>query len=220
MIPIKANRLMPIKNIRGFTLLEIMISLGILSLIFILIYGTFSNVHQGSQHVEKEADRYRIARLGMYYLSNDLSMVYKKISPPGTSGAGNTLVFRGEDGERLSGNNTYPNDTLVFSTVSHRSIGINSPGSDEAVVRYSLQDNVLIQELQLSNGQAVINELGGPVEGLGFRYLEKAGEAWQDHWDADNKSQKPPLAVEIELVLQKENKEAHLFKTWVDIPIR
>lgn len=208
-------------EVHGFTLLEIMISLGILSIIFIVIYGTFNNVYRGSRQTEEDADRYRLTRLGIYYLSNDLSMVYiaPKTESPRPLSSKNSLVFRGENGERLQGNTTYPNDAIEFSTVSHWGIGADAPESEEAVVRYSLLENELIQEARLSNGRTVIHELGGPIEGLSFRYLEKAGGDWVDTWDAEEKKQKPPIAVEIEFILQQENRAARRFKTWVDIPV-
>lgn len=205
----------------GFTLLEIMISLGILSIIFTIIYGTFNNVYQSSEQMEEDAELYRLTRLGIYYLSNDLTMVYITPRIAGSSSATNTaeFIFRGEDSERLEGNTTFPNDTLEFSTVSHSIIGNNTPESDRAIIRYSLQDQFLIQEARLSNGRIVVNELGGPIEGLSFRYFDKRTNSWLDTWDADTKNNRPPTAVEIEFIMQKEGRDARRFKTWVDIPM-
>lgn len=204
----------------GFTLLEMMISLGIAALIFTVIYGVFNTVHRGNEQMEVDADRYRLARLGFYHLAQDLSMVYVSRGSPGPSGVAiPELTFKGLDSEQLNGNTTFENDSLEFSTVSHQSIGMDVPESDYKKVRYSLQEGYLIQEAWLSNGRAVTNELGGPIEGLSFRYLEKQGEDWLDTWDADEKSQKPPVAVEIEFVLKNQDHEARRFKTWVDIPM-
>lgn len=205
----------------GFTLLEMMISLGIAALIFTVIYGVFNTVYQGNEQMEVDADRYRLARLGFYHLAQDLSMVY--VSPPPSNIAagvgGDRLVFKGLDSEQLNGNTTFENDSLEFSTVSHQNIGLDVPESDRKTVRYSLQDGYLIQEARLSNGRAVTNELGGPIEGLSFRYLEKQGEDWLDTWDAAEKNQRAPVAVEIEFILKNQDHEARRFKTWVDIPM-
>ncbi len=211
----------PKRSIAGFTLLEIMISLGILSIIFTIIYGTFNNVYHSSEQMEEDAERYRLTRLGIYYLSNDLTMVYITPKIAGSTSATNTaeLTFRGEDSERLEGNTTFPNDALEFSTVSHAIIGNNTPESDRAVIRYSLQDQFLIQEARLSNGRTVVNELGGPIEGLSFRYFDKKADSWLETWDADVKNNRPPTAVEIEFIMQQEGQEARRFKTWVDIPM-
>ncbi len=209
------------KKERGFTLLEIMISLGILSIIFILIYGTFNSVYQGSLHTERDADRYRLTRLGIYHLSSDLTMVYSPPSLTVTAGKSESasLIFKGEDREQLDGILTFPNDSLQFSTVSHRRTGVNAPESDQTTIRYSLQDKILIKEAILSNGKTLTNEIGGPIDGLNFRYLDRGENNWILSWNADEKDQKPPLAVEIEFILKQGTGEPHSLKTWVDIPM-
>lgn len=201
----------------GFTLLELMISLGILSIIFVLIYGTFRNVHQVSQQMEADAERYRMARISFYYLANDLSMFFVSQNPAGR-GSPEAMVFQGENGERLQGNETFPNDAIEFSTVSHRRIG-EVPASDQMVVRYALRDRYLIQEARFSNGTSLINELAGPMEGLSFRYLPKNSVEWVETWDASGTHLEAPTVVEIEFIFKIEAQPARRFKTWVDLPM-
>jgi len=203
----------------GFTLLEVMISLGILSIIFTLIYGTFSAVSRGIEHMEKDADAYQLARLSLYHMANHLSMLHVGVAQSaGGASSSSGLLFRGEDGERLSGDEALPNDSLAFSTVSHGRSLPDAPESDRQSVRYSLLGDVLIQEALLANGHVVANELGGPIAGLSFRYLEN-GSQWQESWDADEKGQKVPQAVEIELILKQGDRPGRRFKTWVDLPM-
>lgn len=206
---------------KGFTLLEIMISLGILSIIFTLIYGTFNAVYRGVEHMEEEADTYQLARLGIYHMANHLSMLHVGPTQPDSpaSAAPAPFLFRGEGSERLEGDESLPNDTLVFSTVSHGRTMPGAPESDRKTIRYSLMGNTLIQESLLSNGNIIANEIGGPVAGLRFRYLNQTGREWVDTWDADENDHKPPQAVEIEFILKKENRAGRRFKTWVDIPM-
>ncbi len=205
------------KEEAGFTLLELMISLGIVSIIFVLIYGTFSNVHHGNQQMEDDADRYRMTRMSLYYLANDLSMFYVGQAPDGRS-ASREMVFRGEDNERLQDNETFPNDAIEFSTVSHRRIG-DIPASDQMILRYALQDGYLIQEARFSNGISRINELAGPIEGLNFRYLPKNSTDWVETWNTGGANPEAPTVVEIELILKVEGHPARRFKTWVDLPM-
>lgn len=201
----------------GFTLLELMISLGIVSIIFVVIYGTFSNVHRGSQQMEEDAERYRMMRMSLYYIANDLSMFYITQAPDGKSGSPKTMIFRGEDSERLHENETFPNDAIEFSTVSHRRIG-DVPASDQMVIRYTLQDGYLIQEARFSNGASLINELAGPIEGLSFRFLPKNSVDWVETWDAKAKKEAPSV-VEIEFILKVPAQPPRRFKTWVDLPM-
>jgi len=202
----------------GFTLLELMISLGIVAIIFVLIYGTFSNVHQGNQQMEDDAERYRMTRMSLYYLANDLSMFYVAQDPDGRSGSRKQLVFRGENSERLEGDETFPNDAIEFSTVSYRRVG-DVPASDQVVMRYALQEGYLVQEARFSNGTSRMNELAGPIEGLSFRYLPKNSADWVEDWDTGGNNPEAPTVVEIEFILKVEDHPPRRFKTWVDLPM-
>ncbi|MFQ5544257.1 MAG: prepilin-type N-terminal cleavage/methylation domain-containing protein [Nitrospiria bacterium] len=206
-----------IKREQGFTLLEIMISLGILSVIFTLVYGTFTAVYQGTEHMEEEADIYRLARLGIYHISNNLSMIYTGVAGA-SSGASESLVFTGEDRDHSDGDETFPNDSIQFRTVSHWRSLPDAAESDRTTIGYSLVDGTLIQESTLEDGEVLKQEIGGPVQGLNFRYMEENGKSWIDEWGTE-KGKNPPLAVEIELFLKKKGRRVRRFKTWVDIPM-
>lgn len=195
-----------------------MISLGILSVIFTLIYGTFNAVSQGADHLEEEAEVYRLTRFGIYHMANNLSMVYfpnKAISPsPGKQTPG---TFIGEDKMHLVNDKTLPNDSLAFNTVSHGQTLAEAPESDQARIKYALVDGILVQEMQLSNGKTLRYELGGPFQGLNFRYFDSKKKNWKDDWNTGAKGL--PLAVEIEFFIQQKGRSLRRFKTWVDIPM-
>ncbi|MFQ5580286.1 MAG: type II secretion system protein J [Nitrospiria bacterium] len=205
---------------RGFTLIEIMISLAILSVLFILVYGTFSATYQASEHMESEADDYRLARLGFFHLAKDLSMFHIVGTPAASGGPERVpMIFIGEDRVRLEEGDDFPNDLLQFTSVSHGRTMRDAPESDQVKVSYYLEGKRLVQEAVLSNGKVIIQEIGEPLTGLNFRYLDPEGPAWIEKWDAQEKKNRPPLAIEVEFFLKKEKGEARRFKTWIDLPV-
>ncbi|MFQ5780992.1 MAG: type II secretion system protein GspJ [Nitrospiria bacterium] len=204
----------------GFTLIEIMISLAILSVLFILIYGTFSATYQVSERMEETADDYRLARLGFYHLAKDLSMLHRvNTHSSRQTPVSSPLIFIGEDRARLLEGEEFPNDLLQFTSVSHGRTMRDTPESEQVTVSYYLQEKRLMQEAILSNGKVILQEIGEPLEGLNFRYLDPKGGIWTDHWDAQENNNRPPLAVEVEMFLKKNEDETRRFMTWVDLPI-
>jgi len=218
--PLKNNASTSKKGPAGFTLLEIMISLGIVAVIFTLIYGTFNAVYQGAEQLEEEAEVYRLARYGFYYMANNLSMLHLQPAVSGAPPGGNLSpsLFLGEDSERQLDAGSFPNDALQFNTVSHSRTSAEAPESDRATIRYALVEDMLMQEMLLSNGRILSYEIGGPMQGLNFRYFDPKKNEWSDTWDMSEQG-KPPIAVEIELILKPEGHASHRFKTWVDIPL-
>ncbi len=204
----------------GFTLLEVMIALGIMGVIFTLIYGTFNAVHQGAEQMEEESEVYRLARFSLYHMANNLSMLHLQApSPAATAGEGLTsAAFLGEDSEGQGDEGNAPQDTLQFNTVSHGRTSPEAPESDRATLRYALVDEMLVQEMLLSNGKTLSYEIGGPVQGLNFRYYDPTKQEWLDSWDTSTTG-KPPSAVEIEMILKATGQKARRLKTWVDIPL-
>jgi|GEM_PF-1571605 len=207
----------------GFTLLEVLLSLAILAVLFTLVYGSFNATYRASEQLEKEADSYRLARLGFYHLAKDLSMIYQTKPAAGASvssgtPAKNAFVFKGEDRTRTIEGTDYPDDTIRFTTVSHGRTLKDAPESDWAVVFYYLEEGLLIHEEALLNERVIRNEIGENVLGINFRYLDRASQNWVDQWDSDIKKELP-VAVEIDLIVKGRDRLGHHFKTTVELPM-
>jgi general secretion pathway protein J len=213
---------------RGFTLIEIMIALTILAVLAGLLYGTFSATYRVAEQMEEEADLNRIARLGFYHIAQDLSMVHQnQRAQPATgaaSGAGTpsstpSMIFKGQDGTRSVDGTEFPNDSVQFTAVSHGRTARDAAESDRILIAYSLQDDLLIYEAAVSNGRTAYEELGERLQGLNFRYLDPAGQLWVDRWDSEEKGNKVPQAVEVEMILRNSRGKSKMFKTWVELPL-
>lgn len=213
-------------NSAGFTLLEILISLAILSVLFTLVYGSFNATYRVSEQLEEQADSYRLARLGFYHLSKDLSMIYQTKPPAGQSGSPppsgtpvtKSFLFLGEDRTRTVEGREYPDDSIRFTSVSHGRTLRDAPESDWALISYGLEEGLLIHQAALANERVVRNEIGEKVLGINFRYLSRTDRNWVDRWDSEI-NKELPLAVEIELILKGRGPEGHRFKTTVDLPM-
>ncbi|MFY9270520.1 MAG: type II secretion system protein GspJ [Candidatus Manganitrophaceae bacterium] len=211
----------------GFTLLEVLISVAILAVLFTLVYGAFNATYRVSEQLDKEAEAYRLARIGFYHLSRDLSMVYPQVRqqtaappPPPAASGGSTVapVFKGGDGTKMIDGIDYPNDSIQFTSVSHGRTLLNAPESDRMVVSYFLDAERLIREGTPAGGKGVRNEVGENVLGLQLRYYDGRAKTWVDQWDLALRNGLP-VAVEVELILRKGGKEGRRFKTTVDIPV-
>jgi type II secretion system protein J len=176
---------------RGFTLIEILISVAILLILFTTLYSTFDATHKAAERVEAEAEHFRLVRFGFYHLMRDISMIYQAEKAP------SSVVFEGMDRVRRIADANFPDDNLRFTTLSHGRTTADAPESDKSDVRYYLQDTRLIREATLSNGRTVQDELGEPVWGLNFRYLNAEG-VWVDAWDTT----RFPVSVEIEMTFK------------------
>ncbi|TAK01387.1 MAG: prepilin-type N-terminal cleavage/methylation domain-containing protein [Candidatus Manganitrophaceae bacterium] len=207
----------------GFTLLEVLLSLAILAVLFTLVYGSFNSTYRASEQLEKEADSYRLARLGFYHLAKDLSMIYQTKpaagpSPPVGTAAKNAFLFQGEDRSRTIEGTEYPDDSIRFTAVSHGRTLRDAPESDWAMIFYHLEEGLLIHEEALLNERVIRNEIGEDLLGINFRYLDKADRSWVNQWDSEVRKELP-LAVEIELILKGRGKEGRRFKTTVELPM-
>jgi prepilin-type N-terminal cleavage/methylation domain-containing protein len=209
----------------GFTLMEVLIAVSILSVLFTLVYGTLNATFRTSEQMEAEADDYRLARLGFYHLALDLSMVHQPPAAPPPAGGSTAApvtppsLFLGEDRVRSEEGEEFPNDLIQFVSVSHGRTMRDAPESDAVTISYYLQDEVLFHETTLSNGRVTQDEIGEHLKGVNFRYLRPTDRQWVDRWDAKENKNLPPLAVEIELVVKKSGRETRRFKTSVEIPL-
>lgn len=216
------------KNNFGFTLIELLVALGILALLMAILYQTFSAMIAVTEKVEEETEIYRMARLSLSIMTEELRSTYWTQDRA-------TTFFVGTDEEHLG----QPADSLTFTALSRHRYGEGSDGPELATLHYFLETAslessalggsgggeeprlILIHEeetnsLSLSADSRKLTELGEMVWGFNLRYLDR--KEWVDSWDAGERK-KPPRAVEIRLTFKDKRGQEYQFFTRADIPI-
>ncbi|MBI3995647.1 MAG: prepilin-type N-terminal cleavage/methylation domain-containing protein [Nitrospirae bacterium] len=209
------------RNQRGFTLLELLIALGIAAVVITLLYETFNAVLRSTRQVDEESEIDQMARISMGIMVTELKSAYWR--PPGNQSQSTPFVFEGQDG--LDGGD--PSDTLRFTALSHARVDhgiadptlsvleyglVPVPETEAAVLMHAEETNVL----SLSEESLERYELAERVIGLNFRYFD--GKEWSDQWSASDQK-KLPKAVEIQLVLKDPAGRERRFITQTDIPL-
>lgn len=112
---------------RGMTLMEVMISLAVLSMIVVSVWSSFKGTIDGIATTEDMQKRYSIVRNGLARITSELSMSYLSFNRPLGDPKHYTL---------LEGRDSFDTDSLTFSTFAHLRIRKDANESDQAVVQY------------------------------------------------------------------------------------
>ncbi len=216
---------------RGFTLVEILLAVSLLSIMVTVMYSAFHTMGRIMRRTQQTKDTYQAARLIMARMRQDLSCAYA--SPTQTN-----FMFRGENIEEADG----AADALTFVSSGHIISGRDVPEGDFAEISYYLDENnpgILVRREDLSPDDerevgGTLSILGKNVVGLDLTYLDgteqtarRAGgmetlldetleeeEAWLEEWDPEEKTYLP-RAVRINVWLQNERQEVEDFSTTV-----
>jgi general secretion pathway protein J len=199
-------------NQGGFTLLEIMIAVGITALMGSLIAVTFQTGLTAKESVELEADRYRMLRVAMNRMAREI---------------GSAFVSDRYDPKRYRDANDRPTnfigskDRLLFSSMAHQRLYADAKESDQMVVEYSVKTSTereahgrqdLVRRENVQIGEPM--DRGGTEEVLfeGVKRLELAfwdseKKEWDDEWDTRRLERKQllPTRVRITLFAKDEN---------------
>jgi general secretion pathway protein J len=199
----------------GFTLLEILIAIGILAVVATLVYASFDATIKVIDGVDHEANIYRDARLILTKLSEDLSMAYV---PKGLQEA----TFVGQDGQVED----RAQDSLEFTALSHIRVVPDQPTSDLNLIEYTLEadsegkdwtlvrgENANLYSFFREGGQYAIGE---GIRGFNLRYFD--GKTWADSWDSTIQKGLP-WVVEIEIQFQEPRGGQRSFKSWVELAL-
>lgn len=172
----------------GFTLVEVVIAIAIISIIMTAVYGIFTTISATQQRLEEEADIYHQARVIFTLLGRELRSCYLNNNDK------RSAFFTADDGD---GNNY-----LTFTTTSAVLSG-NAPGG-LVRVRYQLdeQNNRLLRSatpVYVPDSARTTQRLSSDITQVSWRFFD--GSAWQDSWDS-NISYKLPQTVEISMAVQ------------------
>jgi general secretion pathway protein J len=197
---------------RGLTLLEVLVSIGILALIATLIYGAFDGMARSRAGLTRLDDRYQQGRSSLARMSRELESAFLSMHQPAQQAQQVRITaFVGKDQGK--------SDRVDFTSFSHRRLGRDLHESDQNELGYFLARDPdrsdkydLVRreqkeiDLEPTKG-GVINVICEDVLEFELSYLDPqtlSGD-WVETWDstqAAGQFQRLPLQVKIRLVLR------------------
>lgn len=196
-------------HLHGFTLMELLIAIGVLSMLSMLLYGAFDGLGRTRSGVTRLGERYHEGRAALQRIAHELSAAYLSAHAPPNQ---NLVVVR----TAFIGTNDSPADRVDFNSFSNRRFDKDSKESDQAEISYFGSPN------PDGSGEADLArritprldtdpEHGGRVEVLAtnldafeLSYLDSATGLWTDKWDSTQalgQQNRLPLQVRVTLIL-------------------
>jgi prepilin-type N-terminal cleavage/methylation domain-containing protein len=110
----------------GFTLIEVMLALGIFGLVTVTLYGSFARTLRSKGLAERRAEVTRLGRAALGRLADEIGSAYYPKTRDGAA------IFRA----LKSGTETAPLDSLQFTALSARPAGLEGQQTDQRVIVY------------------------------------------------------------------------------------
>jgi len=222
------------KNPEGFTLFELLIAIFIFALVLTTIYASSTGTFRVVNETESEVEIYRMARIAMERMLEDLESLYVQRSPltgKPAEGASTTSLFVGKDQE-IDGRSA---DTLRFISRAHVNLGGQDQDPGAVEISYYVRESDEGDDLVLYRSDKPVFEVSGsPEEETGglvlserlvsvtLTYRDENGDV-REGWDSDSEElkDKTPKMVSISLEFQNtSNPDVPLtFMTSIALPI-
>lgn len=194
---------------RGFTLIEVLISIAILAAITSLLFGAFSALKRSKDGLSRVQDRQREGRLAMARITRELQSAYLSAHIPLNQALlVQKTIFKSERGT--------PADRLDFTAFANRRLDRDSHVSDQCELSYFGSSNPdgsgttdLVRrvdtelDLEPTKGGKV-EVLATDIDLFDLQYLDATTGQWQENWDTTQTTGQPdrlPLQVRVILVL-------------------
>ena len=213
---------------RGFTLLEVLVSIAIVGVMSIVIYGTLDGLTRTSRAVSVVDDRYAQGRLAVDRVSRELSAAFISAHEPFSE---MQLVRK----TAFVGHNDSSGDRVDFNSFSHRRLQHQSHESDQNELSYfvvrrpgtRISDLVRREAKYLDTDPGrggVVQVLAEDVERFELKYLDSTTGEWRDDWDSVQAAAqfgRLPAAVWVVVVLGNvHGADSVRFETKVPIAIQ
>lgn len=197
---------------RGMTLLEVLVSIGILALVGTLVYGALDGMNRSRVGIERIDDRYHQGRQALARISREMQSAFLSLhTPQQIASSVRTTVFIGTD----SGSS----DRVDFASFSHKRLQRNVHESDQNELSYFMgrdpdrSDKYDLlrreqKEIDLDPARGgVVNVLCEDVTAFDLQYLEPSTDTWLDAWDSTQPASSGvfnhlPLQVRVRLSLR------------------
>jgi general secretion pathway protein J len=172
---------------RGFTLIEVLVAIGIVALIALLIYSAFAGMSRSRNNMLAVSERYQAGRAAMQRIARELSGAYM-------SGHKNFMRLQNQPQTGMVGKKGRP-DSIDFTSFSHQRLQENRHESDQVELGYYGSRNRETGNLNLVRRAArtidsdmtrggVVETMVEDVDDFELRYLDPITNEWQDSWDS------------------------------------
>ena len=218
------------RDAQGFTLLEVLIAIGIMATIMVILFGTYSAAVDRAARSRELSQIYHEARVLLQLLANDLRSSYVKVSIEQAQQVLQQVkiiptTFIGEDHSEAD----KPADKLTFSTILPVQRP-DVPDTEMCRVSYSLeavndppQSRALFRRVNcsldpLATDQEHVFLLTDLAHGLDFKYYDEQGSEYLD-WNSDEPQggKRLPARVKITLLLADQHGQLRPFAMNTDI---
>jgi general secretion pathway protein J len=220
----------PSPRARGMTLIEVMVSLAVMSMIVVAVWSGFRGTLDGMAASEAIQMRYAIVRNGLSRMESELTTAYLSFNRPLDETRHFTL-FEGRDG--------FDTDDLTFSTFAHLRMRKDANESDQALIQYFIQSDPEDASRRHLYRRESRRLTGDKPERLGeyfpayvliedvvefdVKYWDERQMEWLDEWATMRNDMQPdrlPPRVKIRIGALDEGGERVDFVTQVAIPMR
>jgi general secretion pathway protein J len=187
---------------KGFTLLELLVSLAIFSVIYLVAYGTLSTILSGSQALKTEQKRWQQLDVVFTLMQEDLGFATER-------------NIRDTNGYKIPALYGQPTDlraeslpTLEFSRAGLRVLSADRE-TGERRVAYRLKDGALYREMwptldRKYDAKPVDDRLLTEVKEFDLRFLNREGE-WLVSWpDERHQEEILPVAIDVTINTQED----------------
>jgi general secretion pathway protein J len=206
----------------GFTLLEVLIAVAILSIIGTLVWGSFARTFAVRDAVFTMQERYHTIRLALERMSREISMAFVydcRERDTVTGERRQRSIFKVEQEGHV--------DRMVFNSFSHLRLYRDARESDQNVLSYYGEDdpnesgktNLMRKEKARIDGEP---EEGGEalvlcpdIESVHFHLWDETKEEWAEEWNCTQveRLNTLPRLVKITLTVLGENGQELPFTT-------
>jgi len=205
----------------GFTVMELLLAMGIVVTMTTLLWGTFSQTLRIKRTTEEAQDRYHTISLALDRMARDLTMAYVSLNEmPSAVDRRTYFVYT-----------TGMETRLDFSTFGHQHLYRDAREGDTAIVSYYLAPDrddrrrihlwrretrrlVILPEVPKATADAFI--LCPDVVSFRVTFFDTQKQEWREDWNttsADGQPNRLPWRVHVELGIRSEQGTVQVFST-------
>jgi general secretion pathway protein J len=198
----------------GFTLLEILLALGILAFLTTIMWGAFSQTATNKRALEAAQDRLHTVRVALMRMAREIEMAY-------LSGSENTVIA--DRRTFLTASSHGDVDELTFSSFAHQRLRADLAEGDTALISYFGQRdpddrrilNLMRREtrrLQAEDPKTIAGEayvLCPDVARVKFSFYDYKKKEWQNDWTTLNASGNQYLPTHVRITLTVVDERGH-----------